>query len=93
MQEKYLEKWGGLSPEMAVSKLLWLHGELGEASDIIKKRGADAIMQDPDVRARFVEEMCDVLMYYNDVCLCFDISPDEVKRAYTEKFETNMHRW
>lgn len=37
--------------------------------------------------------MTDVLMYYNDVMLCYGITADELKRAYTEKFEKNMHRW
>ena len=25
--------------------------------------------------------------------LCHDISPEELKQAYTEKFERNMKRW
>ncbi len=37
--------------------------------------------------------MTDVLMYYNDVMLCYGITADELKHAYTEKFEKNMHRW
>ena len=40
-----------------------------------------------------VEEMADVLMYYNDVLLCYGISADELKEAYTAKFEKNMKRW
>lgn len=31
LQEKYKDKWGGLSPEKGIEKLLWLYGELGEA--------------------------------------------------------------
>lgn len=93
LQEKYLEKWGGLSPEMALSKMLWLHGELGEASDVMKKKGSAAIMEDPGVRRRFVEEMCDALMYFNDVLLCFEVTPEELTGVYTEKFHTNMNRW
>lgn len=93
LHAKYYDKWGGLSPEKAISKLLWLHGELGEASDLIKKRGGTAITQDADTRARFVEEMCDALMYFNDVLLCYGITPEEVAAAYTQKFHTNMNRW
>ena len=37
--------------------------------------------------------MTDVLMYYNHVMLCYRITADELKHAYTEKFEKNMHRW
>ena len=39
-----------------------------------------------------VEEMADVLMYYNDVLLCYGITSDELKESYKEKFETNMKR-
>ena len=93
LHAKYFEKWGGLSPEKAISKLLWLHGELGEASDLIKKRGGSAITQDAETRARFVEEMCDALMYFNDVMLCMGITPDELKRVYLAKHKRNMSRW
>lgn len=93
LQEKYREKWGGLSPEKAVSKLLWLYGELGEARDIIKKKGINDIMQREDVRGDFVEELCDVMMYFNDIMLCFSITPEELSRAYINKHERNMTRW
>lgn len=93
LQSLYLEKWGGLSPEKAKEKMLWMHGELGEASDLIKKRGSAAIMEDPQVRSRFVEELCDVLMYYNDILLCFDVTPEELRSAYVEKYTSNLRRW
>lgn len=93
LQEKYKDKWGGLSPEKAVRMLLWLHGELGEASDIIKKSGSGAIMNDEPTRTHFIEEMCDAMMYFNDVLLCYGITPEEVEKVYREKFERNMKRW
>ena len=93
LQAKNIERWGGLSPEKSISKLLWLPGEVAEVSDIIKKKGASKIMSDPEVRAHFIEEMCDVLMYYNDVLICYDISPEELEKAYFEKHEFNMNRW
>ena len=40
-----------------------------------------------------IEEMADVLMYYNDVLLCYGISEKELKEAYIAKFEKNMKRW
>ena len=40
-----------------------------------------------------IEELADVLMYYNDILLCYDISSEELKTAYKEKFERNMKRW
>jgi len=50
-------------------------------------------MNDPEIREHFVEEMCDVLMYFNDVMLCMGITPDELKRVYLAKHERNMSRW
>lgn len=35
----------------------------------------------------------DVLMYYNDVLLCYGISAEELKKSYIGKFEKNMKRW
>ncbi len=93
LQEKYLSRWGGLSPEKAMEKMLWLHGELGEAGDIIKKKGNDAILNDSETRRHFIEEMGDVLMYFNDVLICYDITPQEFETIYLEKFNTNMKRW
>lgn len=93
LQTRYLAKWGGLSPEKAVEKLLWLHGEVGEASDVIKKHGSEAIMDDPAARQHFIEEMGDVLMYFNDVLICFGISPEEFAQIYRKKYERNMNRW
>ena len=62
-------------------------------ADIIKKNGAQAAITDERLRKALVEEMADVLMYYNDVMLCYGITPEELQKAYTEKFERNMNRW
>ena len=48
---------------------------------------------DEALRKDLIEEMADVLMYYNDVMLCYGITADELKQAYSEKFEKNMKRW
>ena len=70
----------------------WL-GEVGEVIDIVKKNGAADAVEKEDLRKHLVEEMADVLMYYNDVMLCYGITAEELKAAYTEKFEKNMKRW
>lgn len=93
LQEKYREQWGGLYPEKAKQMLLWMIAEVGEAAQVIKKRGSDAIMEDGGVRADFVEEMCDVMMYFHDVLLCFGITPEEFAEIYRKKHERNMNRW
>lgn len=93
LQEKYIDKWGGLSPKIGRDQLLWMIIEAGEMADIIKKKGDEAILHDAEARGHFVEETCDVLMYLNDVMLCYGITPEEIAAAYRAKFERNMTRW
>jgi NTP pyrophosphatase (non-canonical NTP hydrolase) len=87
LQEKYKDKWQGISPQVARDKLLWMMIEAGEMADIIKKEGDEAIMQEPETRKHFVEEICDVLMYLNDVMLCYEISPSDLHDAYLKKHQ------
>ena len=93
LQDKYKDKWEKICPETGKNKLLWMIGEIGEVIDIVKQNGGTKACEDTEIRAHLVEEMADVLMYYNDVLLCYGITADELKQAYTEKFERNMKRW
>ncbi len=93
LQDKYKDKWEQICPETGKNKLLWMIGEIGEVIDIVKQNGGTKTCEDAEIRAHLVEEMADVLMYYNDVLLCYGITADELKQAYTEKFERNMKRW
>ena len=93
LQEKYKHKWEPICPEIGKNKLLWMIGEVGEVIDIVKKHGGEKACTDAELRKHLVEEMADVLMYYNDVMLCYGISADELKQTYSEKFEKNMKRW
>ena len=93
LQEKYKHKWEPICPEIGKNKLLWMIGEVGEVIDIVKKHGGEKACTDAELRKHLVEEMADVLMYYNDVMLCYGITADELKQAYSEKFERNMKRW
>ena len=93
LQEKYKDKWEKISPEAGKHKLLWMIGEIGEVIDIIKKNGDQKSVDDTQLRQHLIEEMADVLMYYNDILLCYGISEQELKEAYTTKFEKNMKRW
>ena len=93
LQEKYKGKWEPIDPANGKNKLLWMVGEVGEVAEIIKKNGHERIMEQGPVRAHFVEEMADVLMYYGDIMNCFSITPEELKASYTEKFHRNMERW
>lgn len=93
LQDKYKHKREPICPEIGQNKLLWMIGEIGEVIDIVKKHGGEKAVADQALRKDLIEEMADVLMYYNDVMLCYGITEDELKQAYTEKFETNMNRW
>lgn len=93
LQEKYRDRWEPICPEAGKHKLLWMLGEVGEVIDIIKKNGDQKAAGDAAVRQQLVEELADVLMYYNDVLLCYGIGEEELQEAYRAKFEKNMTRW
>ena len=93
LQDKYKHNWEPICPEIGQNKLLWMIGEVGEVIDIVKKHGGDRAATDEKLRNDLIEELADVLMYYNDVLLCYGITADGLKQAYTEKFERNMTRW
>ena len=69
LQDKYKERWERICPETGKNKFLWMIGEIGEVIDIIKKNGDKSTVADSSVREHHIEEMADVLMYYNDVML------------------------
>ena len=77
----------------ARDSVLWMIEELGEVIAIIKKKGDQAIMSNPDVRAHFLEEMSDVLMYYHDALMRYGVSAEEISKAYVEKHERNLTRF
>ena len=93
LQDKYKDKWEHISHKTGKNKLLWMIGEIGEVIDIIKKNGDTKAIENPELRKHLIEEMADVLMYYNDVLLCYGISEEELKETYISKFEKNMKRW
>lgn len=93
LQERYKGRWEPINPETGKNKLLWMVGEIGEVIDIVKKNGGQKSVENTELRTHLVEELADVLMYYNDVLLCYGITADELKKAYVEKQERNMKRW
>lgn len=96
MQEKLNERhkhdWDPLEPEIGRNQILWMVEEVGEVIAIIKKKGPENIIGDPTVRAAFLEEVCDVLMYLNDTLICYGVKPEEIAQAYRMKHERNMKR-
>jgi len=93
LHETYKDKWRPLSPAIGRDKLLWMMAEMGEVADIIKKQGDEKIMNDTSVRQHFIEEMCDTLMYFNDVLRCYSVKPEDLEKAYCEKHQKNLNRW
>ena len=85
-------QWGGTPPSAARNQLLWGIGEIGEVIDIIKKRGDDEIMNNPETRRHFIEEMADVEMYLMDVLLCYGITAEEYSDVHARKHARNMKR-
>ncbi len=93
LQEKYKDKWEPICPDVGKNKLLWMLGEIGEVIDIVKKNGGEKACTEASLRRDLIEELADVLMYYNDVLLCYGITADELKQTYETKFNKNMKRW
>ena len=93
LQNKYKDKWEPICLETGKNKLLWMIGEIGEVIDVIKKNDENDLLTNENIRKQLIEEMADVLMYYNDIMLCYNISTEELKTIYSEKFNKNMNRW
>lgn len=92
LQQKYEGKWTPLSVENGRNCFLWMTEEMGEAISIIKKRGENDIMKDDKVRQAFVEELVDVMMFYNDALICYGITPEELSDTFIKKHHKNMNR-
>lgn len=95
MQKELAEEKGWTddrTPEHAPYSILWSIDELGEAIAIIKKKGADGIMNNESVRGHFVEEVADTFMYLFDMMNAYGITAEEFSDAYVKKFEKNRGR-
>ena len=95
LQEKYARQWGEpIEPDTAVRKLLWAHGELAEAGDILKKNGPiEEMLTHPEKKRHLAEELGDAMMYMYDVMLCCGITREEFSEIYKAKCERNKNRW
>ena len=86
------QKWAPMQPQYGHEFIMYMVEEIGEVISIWKKKGPDAIHEDPVVRAAFLEEMADVLMYYHEILLRFHVTAEEISEAYDEKHRRNMTR-
>lgn len=92
LYEPHRGEWPSMEPEYAKDYILYMMEEVGEVISIIKKKGCASVVEDAVVRERFLEEMADVLMYYNDILLRCHVTAEEISQAYQAKFEKNMRR-
>lgn len=92
LYEQNKEKWNDMEPNAAKNHMLYMIEEIGECISIIKKKGINAIMQDSNVRSRFLEEITDVQNYYIEILNRLKITPEEYSKAYVEKHNINMNR-
>ena len=86
------DQWPPMEPEFGKEYILYMMEEVGEVIAILKKKGTDAVMEDPHVREAFLGEMADVLMYYHDILLRFHVTPEEISAAYGKKHRYDMNR-
>ena len=91
LYELHRHEWSPLEPEYGKDSLLYMMEEVGEVIAIIKKRGG-AVVENPSVRSAFLEEMADVLMYYTDILLRYQVTPEEFSEAYLKKHNRNIGR-
>ena len=84
--------WTDTDPVNAKDHLLYMIEEMGEVIQIIKKKGIDKCMTDPDIRSLLTEELSDVEMYYIEVLNRLQISPKEFSEAYVSKHMKNLGR-
>ena len=92
LHELHAHEWSPLEPEYGRNTVLYMVEEIGEVIAILKKKGDRTVVNDPVVRAAFLEEMADVLMYYNDTLLRYHVTSEEISEAYAHKHARNMGR-
>lgn len=90
--EKHKDDWLPHIPKHGRNSLLWSIDEIGEVIAIIKKKGDQAIMENDHVRAHFVEECSDVMMYFIDMLDCYGITAEEFSEAFEKKAKRNLNR-
>jgi len=92
LQNRMKDRWLPIIPENGHFSLLWMFEEMGELVAIVKKRGDNAIMEKDTVRAAFIEELSDTLMYFVDLMNCYGVSAEELSNSFIAKHEKNMRR-
>ncbi len=92
LYELHRHEWNPRNPENGKNHILYMVEEIGETIAILKKKGSDAIVEDAAVRAAFLEEMVDIMMYFSSVLLCYGITAEEFSEAFRKKQMKNLGR-
>jgi len=92
LHEKNAHKWSPLEPEYGRNTILYMVEEIGEVISVVKKKGDRAVIDVPQARDAFIEEMADVMMYFTDTLLRYHVSAEEFSEAYIQKHRKNMGR-
>ncbi len=90
--ELHKDTWSPREPEYGKDHILYMIEEIGEVIAILKKKGSREVVADSSVRAAFLEELVDILMYYVDVLLCYHVTPEEISEAFQKKAQRNLGR-
>ena len=89
---KEAKGWKDDDPSFAKDHMLNMIEEIGECASIFKKKGIDMCMTDPLVRQQLVTELADMQMYFMEVLIRLQITPEEFSRAYLTKHKEIMGR-
>ena len=88
-----------MEKDLKISELKQMQYKLFEANkekwnDMEPKYAKDHMlyMNDEKIRSRFIEEMCDVMMYYVEVLNRLNITEEEFSEAYINKNHINLNR-
>ena len=76
-------EWEPLEKEYGIHSMLWMVEEMGEAIAVIKKKRHDAIVNESAVREAF---------YLTDTLLRYQVTPEEIGKAYVKKHLKNKGR-
>jgi NTP pyrophosphatase (non-canonical NTP hydrolase) len=92
LYEKNKDSWSPMTPEYGKNFILYMIEEIGEVIAVLKKKSIEDVMDNGGIRAHFVEELSDVLMYFIDTLNRYKVSKEEFSNAYYAKYLKNMNR-
>ena len=86
------DEWTPMEPQYAKDFILYMIEEIGEVIAITKKKSVADMMEQGPTREHLIEELADVLMYYNDILNRFGITAEQLAEVYNKKHISNLNR-